>query len=175
MKKYGLVFFIILVNHYKPKAQDSISWNPNYKLKWEDFKGVPDTTSKFQAISFVNIGYKLSFTDTSYKYKIICYFIKNKSWRNSSNNILLSHEQGHFNIGEIFTRKMRQAFSQYKSKPDATHSYFSEQYNKLKLERAKMNEQYDRETNYSKNLEMQIIWLKRIDDQLNNLSSFKSN
>ena len=65
-------FFIV----DKAYPQDTINWSPSYKLKWEDFQGVPDSTTQYGAVSTAAIRFKYSNTEESFDYNVYCYFEK---------------------------------------------------------------------------------------------------
>jgi hypothetical protein len=108
-----IIFSFISFNKIKfIDNNDKILWESERKLVWEDFKGNADT-------SMINItaltSYKIEITDLYLekdvpKYKVSCYFIKSKSWTYANDKQTLVHEQLHFDIAEIFARKIRKAF-----------------------------------------------------------------
>ncbi|MBS1736099.1 MAG: DUF922 domain-containing protein [Bacteroidetes bacterium] len=164
-------FFLIEANN--SFAQDTIHWRPGYKLKWEDFQGKPDSNSPYKAISTPAISYNLSVNEKKISYKVSCHFYKIKSWTKSDNQELLMHEQGHFDIAELFARKLRKKFAEYKFS-SATISYdFREIYNKVVEEKDKMDSLYDKETNLSRNKQKQIYWNKKISSELKKLEAYK--
>jgi hypothetical protein len=59
-------------------AQDTIYWQPTYKLKWEDFQGIPDSSSKNGATSRPGVKYHLSANEDSFNVTVICFFFKIK-------------------------------------------------------------------------------------------------
>ncbi|MBK7883872.1 MAG: DUF922 domain-containing protein [Chitinophagaceae bacterium] len=168
MKIAIFVFTISLVFTFnKAFSQDTIHWSPCYKLKWEDFQGTPDTTSKFKAVSAASINYTLTNDEKSFSYNVICVFYKKKSWSKSKSGNLLRHEQGHFDLAELFARKLRQAFKNYKfNNPATIQNDFKQIAKDIRSERDKVNTMYDKETNFSINKEKQVYWSKRIAKEL---------
>ena len=153
-------------------GQDSIPWRPNYKLKWQDFRGVPDKASDRVAITVSNIGYSLSYNSTSFTVKVKCHFEKKKSWTTTLDSFVLVHEQGHFDISELFARKLRKAFKEYTFNAKTVQADLKEIFTRLNSERRRYNEQYDIETNSSLNTTMQVQWNKKIADELNTLKAY---
>src|SRR5690242_9054287 len=96
----------------KTYSQDTIHWRPTYQLKWNDFKAAPDKSAPFAAQTDCSISYAYTFQNNVFSVSVISYFNRNRSWaknKTTSDSSLLKHEQGHFNINELFARKMRQA------------------------------------------------------------------
>lgn len=153
-------------------GQDSIPWKAGYKLKWLDFKGVPDKASDRVAITVSNIGYSLSYNKSSFTVKVKCIFEKKKSWTTTQDSVVLVHEQGHFDISEIFARKLRKAFKEYKFDPKTVQADLKEIFTQLNSERRRYNEQYDIETNSSTNTTMQVQWNRKLADELNALKAY---
>ncbi len=155
---------------------DTINWSPCYSLQWEDFEGVPDTTKKsFDAVSNPVVKYFLSSTEDTFNIKVICFFVKSKSWaRFKNNDYLLLHERGHFNIAELFARKLRKAFNEYKFNYQTIRTDIQKIFINNTKERAIMDSIYDKETNYSKDNKKQEEWSSKIEKELNKLKEFKN-
>jgi len=160
---------------YSQVANDTIYWSPCYKLKWDDFKAKPDTLSKFGAVSNPIIKYHLVSTQKKFTINVICVFIKSKSWSIFKNSdTLLMHEQGHFDIAELFARKLRKCFSEYKFNPVTVAKDIDQLFMINKQERAKMDSLYDKSTNLSRNGKQQMVWNELIKIELNKLKNFAS-
>src|SRR5262245_30641208 len=115
--KILLPILLTFLCHQKNFAQDTIQWRSDYKLKWEDFLGKVDSLSTYGAVSNVLIKFSFHNNDKDFTYKIYCAFNKRTSWVRIPTCDGLIHEQGHFDIGEIFARKLRQAVKLYKLNP----------------------------------------------------------
>jgi hypothetical protein len=157
---------------YAASAQDSIPWKSGYKLKWQDFRGVPGRGSDRVAITVSNIGYSLGYNSKSFTVKVKCVFEKRKSWTTTLDSLVLIHEQGHFDISEIFARKLRKAFKEYKFNAKTVQADLKEIFTRINSERRLYNELYDIETNSSQNNTMQLKWNKKIADELNELKAY---
>jgi len=157
------------------QSQDTIHWSACYKLKWEDFKGKADSTSKFGATSYPGIKYFLSADEDSFSIRVICFFIKSRSWSKLKNSdTLLMHEQVHFDIAELFARKLRQAYAAYKFNYKTVGKSIDNLFLLNKMERTKMDTLYDKETDFSRNRKQQLIWGKKIETELNKLKKYTS-
>ena len=174
MKLLRLLAFCLVTffSHYCCIAQDSIPWKSSYKLKWHDFRGVPERGSDRVAITVSNIGYSLTYNSTSFTVRVKCVFEKRKSWTTTIDSSVLVHEQGHFDISEIFARKLRKAFKEYKFNAKTVQADLKEIFTRINSERRLYNELYDIETNSSQNYTMQVQWNKKIADELNTLKAY---
>ncbi len=154
-----------------------ISWSKNRKLKWEDFKGVVDTINslKFSAVTTSEIHFTVGFLksyDIS-KINIITYFFKTKSWSCSSSLETLEHEQLHFDIMELFSRKMRYDFEIKKNKEETEiESYFQSYEDRFK-ECSIYQLLYDTETNHGTIVTKQLEWKHKVAKELDELEAYK--
>ena len=53
-----------------------------------------------------HLGFSYNVVNGKVTYKIDCRFEKSKSWGLVKNDWILKHEQGHFDIAEIFAQKI---------------------------------------------------------------------
>ena len=75
---------------------------------------------------------------------------------------ILSHEQGHFDIAEIFARKLYKKMSEYKFNRRTYQKELNKIYQDILDEKEEIQNDYDRETNHSINKEKQAEWLKKL-------------
>ncbi|MBP7556802.1 MAG: hypothetical protein KA821_11080 [Chitinophagaceae bacterium] len=166
-------FFIIIITSSNLAGQDTINWRADYKLKWEDFQGTPDSSLDYKAISSPAIKYYLSNTDSNFTITIFCFFKKTKSWVSIKDSTLLEHEQGHFDIAEVFTRKFRKRIKEYKFNHRTVSLDIEKIFKEIIEERAHFDLLYDKETNYSRNKIKQHYWNKRIKEYLNRFKNYE--
>jgi len=193
-KKYFLVLYCIFFYCYSSHTflyaqnnsiKDSLILWSNKPLSPLDFNIIPDTsnTGFLVAYTFSNLNYMYRTgrkgSQEIIEIKIVNSFLKNKSWIKKSyiqDSFLLAHEQGHFDIGEIFARN----FFKKMDSINLTSEYISK-LNKLSKEigRGLDAEQikYDIQTNHGRNIEMQEKWSRNIKSSLDTLKKYyqKSN
>jgi outer membrane protein W len=145
------------------QSNDTIHWSPCYKLKWEDFKGLPDTNLQYEALTFSGIDYKYFFTDTSFTFTTAAFFDKKKSWKTpSANNGTLKHEQLHFDITEIFTRKLKVELFKLKPKRASVKKVIADLVQKIIQEKENMQDRYDTETDFGRKPDLQKKWQVKV-------------
>ena len=83
-------------------------------------KARPDPSSDAAASTATYLGINYGITQFIFTYKINCRLSKNKSWVRYKSDYVLSHEQGHFDITEIFARKLNKMMSEYKFDKEIT-------------------------------------------------------
>jgi hypothetical protein len=169
----NILFTIIPFLVFSISENSVIEWDANHKLKWEDFKAAPDKNSPNAAETSSTIKFDYSYNGKELKYHINCQFDKNKSWGRVKTDYILSHEQGHFDITEIFARKLNKSMKEYSIgklgdlTKDVTRIYENSM-NQLH----NMQVAYDSETNNSINKIKQEEWIKKIDTELRELEAY---
>jgi hypothetical protein len=167
IKSSKLFLFLLLASPLFVQAQqlneEFIDWNADRPLAWDDYKCKPDRSSDAAATTTTYLGIEYKFaSDNTFSYKIACRFSKNKSWGLYRNDHILGHEQGHFDITEIFARKLNKVTSEYKFNKRTYQKDLEKIYNEVTQEKEDFQNQYDEETDYSRNKIKQAEWLKKI-------------
>jgi predicted secreted Zn-dependent protease len=150
---------------------DYIDWNPERKLKWQDFKAASPENTADAALTTTYVGFSYNKSNDEIKYNIECRFQKSKSWGKIKTDYILQHEQGHFDISEIAARKLNKLIQEQLSK-SKNHDELNKIYRTVMQEKRDMQELYDRESNHSINKEKQDEWETKIKTMLEELKSF---
>ena len=168
------LFFILFLSCIRVAAQDTIHWRPNYRVVWSDFKGKPDPENKMSALTYTGMSTAFFPNDTGFTFDVICYFVKSHSWTiNTTSQQLLQHERGHFDIAELFARKLRKELSELKFNPKTFDDDLKKIHSKLEVERRQMNITYDKETDFSMNGIMQNNWSDKIAREIKLLNNYQ--
>ena len=97
MKYYIIVFTLLLTQLVQAQLKTTVSWrgvnrsggdtifyNPDSKLAWNDFKGRPDNRSIAAAITSSGFGYSCSMRSANNRgglnISVYCFYDKNNSW-----------------------------------------------------------------------------------------------
>lgn len=144
------------VPNYKVHEKQ-IEWSNERKLTWFDFKRTPASDNNpFGAETNCVLALKSNSVNlfNKPKIKVINSFYCDESWvktKNLENQSLLEHEQMHFDLSEIYARKLRKIISE--SKFNAFN--LVKESNKLFYEYFALNKErqilYDKETNHGEN------------------------
>ena len=172
LKRTILVAFFISPLFAAAQDEQFIEWSSSKKLTWADYLASPSSLSDAAAITSTALGIEYHFRNNVLAYKITCRFSKTRSWGKSKTIYILQHEQGHFDITEIFARKLAKEIKQYKFDPRKYQEDLGKIYKKVMDEKEEYQNKYDIETDYSRNKEKQAEWLKKIDEELEYLDGF---
>jgi hypothetical protein len=160
LKEKLLVVFIPLLIY----ACGSVNKSVTRTVRWKDFKGVPDTSSTFDASIFWSVSYEYDTLTTEtgalkVDLKVWC-TVDEESWvkRGKKSYDLLKHEQGHFNIGRLCANEFKETVANFRFKKHnyelCVDSIFYETFRKYR----ELDDQYDLETDHSVNVEQQLQW-----------------
>ena len=153
------------------QEEEIIEWSPDVTLTWKDFKGRVPANPGAAATTASGISYEFSSTGTRDRmeldFKVNTFFYPHKSWYRPElcDTLILSHEQLHFDISELFARKMRTALAS----STFTHNVKAEVRSIYKATLRELNDyqnHYDRQTNFSRDKEQQLLWNKKIKEAL---------
>jgi hypothetical protein len=154
------------------KDEELLEWNAARKLTWSDYKASPNPESDAAASTTTYLGIDYNISSTSFSYKIQSVFSKTRSWGSHKTPYILSHEQGHFDIAEIFARKLHKEMSEYKFNKKTYQKDLQKIYNEVTGEKEEMQNDYDNETRHSINKQKQAEWLKKIAEMLEEYSDY---
>lgn len=169
------VFFVslILPLFIIPKYDDEyIKWNEKRKLTWEDFKAPAQKIGNTAAMTTTHLGFSYNVKNGDVTYLIECRFEKNRSWGLVKNDWILKHEQGHFDIAEIFARKLHKEIKAYQFNRVSFQNDLNNIYKNIVAEKEQFQQQYDDETDNSRNKDKQEDWLKKIEKELKDHKSW---
>lgn len=164
-----ITFLLAAITFYQTSL---IPWKSTRKLSWDDFKATPDAGSSNAALTSSSINIEFGFDNTGLQYSIKCSFDKNKSWVRIKNTDVLGHEQGHFDLAEVYARKLNKAMKEYKFNAKTVSDDVNKLYDGMMKQHHEMQNTYDQETDYSRNKPKQEEWKKKILADLKNLEAF---
>ncbi|MGV3528506.1 MAG: DUF922 domain-containing protein [Flavisolibacter sp.] len=145
---------------------ERIPWLANRKLTWDDFQSTPVAASETVALTSTSLGLNYKVLNNSIQYQVTCYFTKYKSWATMKTDYILAHEQGHFDITELYARKLHQELQAYVYNSRTYKKDISEIYRNVVQEKEALQMAYDRQTDHSRNRRVQAEWQERIDQML---------
>ncbi len=180
MRLYTILLLLLLSTTQHVHGQ-LILWSAERPLTWSDFQGnkphkararLAATTSSFilyratrRRDSIITVVSAMFNTERSWK------------WRNDPGPYILRHEQSHFDIAELYARKLRMQIAAYRqqhtgdelSQKQLRHLYRS---NNVSLKH--YQHLYDRRTKHSRRPEQQERWNTDIARQLEALRAYEN-
>ena len=170
MKSFYSLFIAVLLAPCLLPAQEPkeelLDWSSTRKLTWADYKAKPNPNSDAAASTTSYLGFSYSIRNEGFTYSIESKFSKTRSWGLHKTAHILSHEQGHFDIAEIFARKLQKKMKEYRFNRKTYEKDLNKIYREILDEKEKMQNDYDKQTNHSINKDKQAEWLKKIEKLL---------
>lgn len=173
-----MLLFGFSVNAQKINLKVHKLWRADDLLSWEDFRGTPDSLlieGKGHSDAGIHTMIIVDYCCEEEGETDICFqpaIHRTKSWSVSDSESLLVHEQLHFDITELITRKIRRAIAR-SGASTANEKYRI--YLRLVREFSKMQIRYDRETDHGLRLVRQQKWKEKIWQELEELKAYAKN
>ncbi len=152
-------------------------WDAVNKLAWIDFRGEIPTEEKHSSKKAVCPHEITVFPDRKsniLNYRVKLVFFKKKAWaKDTTSKYLLAHEQLHFDIGELYSRKLRKSIEEIRLAEPIVKNYKSV-IEKLLADERRVQDEYDKETLHGVISENQFKWEKKIFVDLEKFKEFAS-
>jgi len=174
-----LVLFIVLGFFAIDAFGQLIPWSAERPLEWGDFQGKKRPAKRrFDAVASTRIADKFDYcTLDSIHVSVSAVFNPYRSWKKYKrpSSYLLKHEQGHFDIAELYARKLRKEISAAERSPKHalhTKKWFTPVYYQQVSQMRRCQRRYDRQTRHSRRRDAQKRWEKKIATDLAALSNY---
>lgn len=176
-----ITLFLIVLNVFTTKiiAQGDIVetdslllWQADRKLTWDDFKGNTDERQINKGaitrgrIATINIYWENNMP----MYDIRCYFVKYNSWNIVTDSLSLMHEQVHFDIFELYTRKIRKAFDKLNQDKVTDYNTYNNLFQSYFKECSQLHQEYDIDSFDKDTLPK---WINRVAKELEQLKDYE--
>jgi hypothetical protein len=173
----ALSAFIILSATAQVKvSDDTLHWNANRPLQWSDFKGEPvDGGSLEGQILCINLaGFQRKSAHHTSVFNIVSVFDRKNSWmpEDKQTDLGLRYFQVMFNIYELHSRKMREAYALSKTAKDPD-AEFKEKYAQSANERSYDLNMFKAKTKYGLDSTAVETWRVKVDEQLKALGDYR--
>lgn len=171
-------FHLCYGQHGGDKDDDRVFWSAERRLTFNDFQGHPDkkdttlhsTSPAFQSRNLGSIVTSIvvypSKGEKKTTFAIYAVISKSRSWILGKNDKELLHEQGAFDLCEIYARMLRREIKKTKSVAEAHNLY-----DKITAEEADEQIRYDKENTYE-NGGITAPWKEKIATRLKELEIF---
>lgn len=169
------IFIVSLLITNVLSAQ-KITWKEGQKLNWNNFKSKINNQKGKNVVAYTNCGWAYSYVKSTnpkapVKIEIETVFNEHKSWKDSKkiNDFILNHEQKHFDIAEIFARKLRKEVAEKVKTSEDFDRVFKGIYNQVLKEYTEFQILYDEETEHGMDKEKQTEYNTFISEELEKL------
>ena len=145
-------------------------WNDHNKLSWDDFRGPVHTSDQESAAAtHCGIGFKVV-NNAASEPSIVVFntFYPGKSWVRDDARMpsILVHEQGHFDLCEVYTRKLRERMNGIDLHAANVRTVLMDIYAAVSREYEAAQQSYEQETIHGTNFAAQSKWCAYIVSKL---------
>jgi len=155
------------------KYEKEFNWSKDRKLTWADFGGRIYRTQGAEeavAVTYCGFGFETNTVTVSNKVQILVRnsFRKDISWvvPDERTPEVLEHEQGHFDLCEIYTRKLRERFNSLNVTVYNLNTTLADVYKEIGDEYKARQDQYEKETHNGQDRTQQKKWERVIAKEL---------
>ena len=159
--------------HDADVSDTNLVWNEHYSLQWHDFRGKAGTGSIGDAGTVVHIKAKPFIVNKQIHYDVRAIFNREKSWARDTSRTLLNHERLHFDIAELYARKIRKKVSELRRRGVDDIGTFNDAIKELLLESNDVDAQYDAETLHGALSRKQAEWVRKVGQELADLKNYR--
>ncbi|TXF79649.1 DUF922 domain-containing protein [Chryseobacterium sp.] len=161
-------------------SAQKIFWKEGAPLVWENFQGIKNETGGDNVVAYTYCGWmytgmKSTNPNARIDIKLQTVFSPEKSWKDplKINEEVLNHEQKHFDIAELFARKLRKEIAEKIKTSRDFDRYFKPLYNRYFADYQKFQDRYDGETRHGTNKEKQLEFNTYIAAELNKYQQYQ--
>ena len=106
-------------------------------------------------------------------YDVVAIFNRSKSWSRDHSPSLLDHERLHFDIAELYARKIRKRIKELQRRGVNNIKTYNTAIHEVLLESNQADQQYDLETLHGALSKKQREWTEKVKEELGSLSRYK--
>ena len=173
----SIVWMVFLLANANVGGEERyLEWRADQPLTWSDFKGPVDGETEMLAMTKSKLKYSWQCDDNGFSFTVLARFDRGKSWKKSGevSDRILAHEQLHFDITDLYARKMRQFAEKLENPCKLTVEEMKEKLMVLQIEWDDRQKQYDRETDHSLKRDVQEKWADMVAYELKVLQKYAS-
>ena len=160
-------------------AQDAMAWTAARRLAWSDFRGRPPSGGTEGAQTAYSLYYGLRCTRDLFQFHVLAGFLPRDSWvkptvvaNPDESRRTLDHEQTHFDLSEVYARRMRKHFADLFRPCDQPLESWRTVAQKYLRDEASAQDRYDEETRHGLIAARQRTWGADVAQQLKELAAF---
>lgn len=170
----GVTLLLAICASFVPN--DKVYWHDDSRLSWSDFRGRPVHSSPHGAMSSVGVDLNYVQRGDQVSISIQAFFIRRSSWvkADTKTDEALNHEQGHFDIAEIYARKLRKEVGEMGGRGTTLVKRAHRAHEAITRALHACQEKYDTETKHHLDRSQQQIWNDWIAQQLQSLAPYSA-
>lgn len=146
-------------------ANEALPWSASRRLIWDDFRGSAPGTGAEGALTAYSLFYGIRCTGQHFQFRVVAAFLPHGSWVKplvladpQKRASTLQHEQTHFDLAEVYARRMRRRFAQFYNPCGTSRDSLDEIAARYVKDEAAAQARYDDETRHGLTAARQRQW-----------------
>jgi hypothetical protein len=167
---------VFIENKINKPQNDTIYYDFNRSLTWNDFQGKVPAGAKWGAMTASGFSFNSQMEDDGNNHIVITvgvytFFDKNDSWKKPDINgpYHLEHEQHHFDITRLFAQKFVDEIQNAHFTKNSFRKLLYSIFDKVYKESVAYQQEYDNETKNSIDIQTQKEWNEKISGEIKKL------
>jgi hypothetical protein len=169
---------VFIENKINKPLSDTIYYDFNRKLTWNDFQGKVPPGAKWGAMTASGFSFNSEMEDDGNNHVVISvgvytFFTQHDSWKKPDINSAyhLEHEQHHFDITRLFAQKLVDEIKKVHFTKSNYRKLLYSVFDKMYEESVAYQHEYDNETKNSMDVEKQKEWNEKISAEVRKLKA----
>ncbi len=140
-------------------------WSPTWRLTWSDFQGAPPRGGNEAAKTAYGLYSAWRCRGSSFEFRVVAALHPRDSWVKPEvvadtvdSRRALGHEQAHFDIAEVWARRMRRHFRRLATPCSRSDADLSAEAQRFEDQASAMQSRYDEETGHGLRPREQAAW-----------------
>jgi hypothetical protein len=157
----------------------ALPWSATRRLAWSDFRARPPAGRAEAAVTATSLIWGFHCTGELFTFQTVAMFLPDRSWVDPAVSIQLGsgmatlrHEQTHFDLTEVFARRMRQFFRALSHPCDKTTEQLTEFGDRFARDESNAQRQYDEATANGRAVAAQSRWDNDVEHWLQTLAAY---
>jgi hypothetical protein len=159
---------------------EAVPWSASRRLTWDDFRGVPPASDPERAAETAySLFHALDCRGKTFEFRVVAAVLPRQSWvrpailsNSAQNSRTLRHEQTHFDLSEVYARRMRRYFAELRDPCAKTEPELEAQSDKLIRDESTAQRRYDDETSHGRLAPRQASWDADVARQIASLDRY---
>ena len=178
----GFVLFLpfgngndLFAQYLKVDTTAYIEWSDDLFMSWKDyrFRGRRFSEDSGMALTSVIHSVRGGIIGNEPRFEVKVLFVKKDSWTTDSTSItLLAHEKLHFDIAELYGRKIRKQIDELFQSGERDLKIYNQYVKQLLADFKRFSQNYDRETRHGKDFDEQKAWFEEVYSELDRLKLY---
>ena len=153
-----------------------LEWNEERRLTWEDYEVRKNPSSQSGSLALTTVFHSIrgGMKNGRPNFQVRVLYVKDKSWTtDDTNSRLLGHERLHFDLAELYGRKIRKQIDILGRREVSELKVYKANIDALLNEFKRKSLNYDKETEHGRILLEQEKWSKLVNIELIRLEKYK--